>query len=72
MMPRRAYVRPNVTIRACFEREGNVANIRLVQSRGNRDLDHDVVFSAHQASFPFPPKGATVADRTFLVTYVYR
>jgi hypothetical protein len=26
----------------------------------------------HQASFPFPPKNATAADRTFLVTYVYR
>ena len=61
-----------MTIRLFLNERGNVANIVLVQSGGNRDLDHDVVFSAYQASFPFPPKNATVADRTFLVTYIYR
>jgi hypothetical protein len=35
-------------------------------------MDDGVMFSAQQASFPFPPKGATVADRTFLITYVYK
>ena len=35
-------------------------------------MDQNVVFAAKQSSFPIPPAGATVADRTFLVTYVYR
>jgi hypothetical protein len=35
-------------------------------------MDQNVVFAAKQASFPIPPAGATTADRTFLVTYVYR
>ena len=29
------------------------------------------MFSARQASYPFPPKGATSIDRMFVVTYIY-
>ena len=72
MMPPARGMHGRVTIRLFLNERGNVANIVLVQSGGNRNLDHDVVFSAYQASFPFPPKNATVADRTFLVTYIYR
>jgi TonB family protein len=65
-------MRGRVTIRLFLNERGNVANIVIVESSGDRNLDHDVVFSAYQASFPFPPKGATVADRTFRVSYNYR
>jgi TonB family protein len=72
MMPPQRGMRGRVTIRLFLNERGNVANIVIVESSGDRNLDHDVVFSAYQASFPFPPKGATVADRTFRVSYNYR
>lgn len=71
-MPHKTGIKSRVTIRLFLNKRGNVAKLRLVQSGGNQELDQDVLFSARQTSFPFPPKGATVADRTFLVTYVYR
>jgi TonB family protein len=55
-----------------LDEKGNIAKVELVQSGGNRELDQSVLFSAQQASFPYPPNDATVADRTFRVTYVYR
>ena len=45
---------------------------QLVRSSGDPILDQNVVFAARQSSFPIPPAGATLADRTFLVTYIYR
>jgi len=71
-MPPPSGVKGRVTIRLFLNERGNIAKVRLVQSGGDSALDQSVVFSVHQASFPFPPKGATVADRTFLVTYIYR
>jgi TonB family protein len=71
-MPPLESVTGKVTIRIFLDERGNIAWVRLVNGSGDRGLDDGVVFSAHQASFPFPPKGASVADRTFLVTYVYR
>ena len=61
-----------VTIRLFLNERGNIVEVRLVQGSGIRDIDDSVMFAAQQTSFPFPPKGATVADRTFLVTYVYK
>ena len=61
-----------VTVRIVLSQRGDKADVRLVRSGGNKDLDFEVMFSVNQASFPFPPKGASVADRTFLVTYIYR
>jgi TonB family protein len=60
-----------VTIRLFLSETGNLLEARLVRSGGDPIMDQNVVFSAKQASFPIPPAGATVADRTFLVTYVY-
>ena len=31
----------------------------MVQSAGNHDLDDDVIFSAREAVYPFPPKNAS-------------
>lgn len=61
-----------VTIRLFLSETGNIAEVRLVRSGGDPIMDQNVVFAAKQASFPIPPAGATTADRTFLVTYVYR
>ena len=61
-----------VTIRLFLSETGNIADVRLIRSGGDPILDQNVVFAAKQASFPIPPAGATTADRTFLVTYIYR
>jgi TonB family protein len=71
-MPPPSGIKGRVTIRIFLNERGNIAKVQLVQSGGDSSLDESVVFSAHQASFPFPPNGATIADRTFLVTYIYR
>jgi TonB family protein len=71
-MPPPSGIKGRVTIRLFLNERGNIAKVQLVQSGGDSTLDESVVFSAHQASFPFPPNGATLADRTFLVTYIYR
>jgi TonB family protein len=71
-MPPPRGIKGRVTIRIFLNERGNIAKVQLVQSGGDSSLDESVVFSAHQASFPFPPNGATLADRTFLVTYIYR
>jgi TonB family protein len=60
-----------VTIRFLLTDNGNLQEVQLVNTTGNGALTQDVVFSSRQAYFPFPPRGATVADRTFLVTYIY-
>jgi TonB family protein len=61
-----------VTIRLLLSETGNIVEVRLMRSGGDPIMDQNVVFAAKQASFPIPPAGTTVADRTFLVTYVYR
>jgi len=71
-MPPQRDSKGRVTVRIFLNERGNIAKIQLVQSSGDPFLAQNVIFSARQASFPFPPKGATLADRTFLVIYTYR
>jgi len=71
-MPPLESVTGKVKVRIFLDERGNVAWVRLVNGSGDRGLDDSVIFSVHQTSFPFPPKEATAADRTFLVTYIYR
>jgi len=71
-MPPPTGIKGRVTIRIFLDEQGNISKAELVQSGGNPELDRSVLFSAQQATFPYPPNGATVADRTFRVTYVYR
>ncbi|MFA5952496.1 MAG: TonB family protein [Hyphomicrobium sp.] len=61
-----------VTVRIVVSEAGNLAEVAVTNSSGIPYLDQNVVFSVKQASFPFPPKGATLLDRIFNVTYVYR
>jgi len=71
-MPPSEGVTGKVKVRIFLNERGNVAWVRVINGSGDRLLDDSVVFSVRQAIFPFPPKGATAADRTFLVTYIYR
>ncbi len=60
-----------VTVRILLDNNGNVSQIQLVKPSPDSNLNQSVVFAARQTSYPIPPGGATVADRTFLVTYIY-
>lgn len=71
-MPPSYGLRSRVTIRIVLNERGNVAKVQLLQSGGSRDLDDNIMFAARQTAYPFPPKNATLADRTFVVTYVYK
>jgi hypothetical protein len=41
------------------------------RATGDPILDQTVMFSVRQSLFPFPPKGSTAVDRTFMITYIY-
>ena len=71
-MPRQEGQFGRVTVRIVLSENGSRADVKLLKSGGNGDLDFNVMFAARQTAYPFPPKGATVADRTFMVTYIYR
>ncbi len=60
-----------VTVRILINMNGNIESVEVVNRSDNTDLNRAVVFSTKQASFPFPPNGATLADRTFTITYIY-
>ncbi len=61
-----------VTIRLVLNERGNIQDLQLIRSGGDPLMDQNVMFAARQSSFPLPPLGATLADRSFLVTYVYQ
>ncbi len=67
--PRGIYGR--VTIRIILNQNGDVAELQLLDTSGT-SLDQSVMFAAKQSYFPLPPYNATLADRTFTITYVYR
>jgi TonB family protein len=60
-----------VTVRFLLSENGNLVEVRLISSAGIPLLDQNVVFAVKQTNFPIPPAGASAADRTFLVTYIY-
>jgi TonB family protein len=63
--------RGRVTIRFLLSETGSLVEVRVVATNADPGLTQSVVFASKQSSFPIPPKGATIADRTFLVTYIY-
>ena len=60
-----------VTVRLLLSETGNLVEVRVVAPSRDPVFDQNVAFSVKQASFPIPPAGSTVADRTFQVTYIY-
>jgi TonB family protein len=61
-----------VTVRLLLNENGNLVEVVLLKAADDPILTQSVVFAVRQASFPFPPIGANLADRTFMVTYIYR
>ena len=70
-MPPHRRIYGRVTIRLLLNESGNLAEVQVIGASTDASLDQSVLFASKQSSFPLPPKGATVADRTFLVTYIY-
>jgi TonB family protein len=71
-MPAPSGVRGRVTVRLLLNDNGNLVEVALLRAADDPILTQSVVFAVRQASFPFPPAGANLADRTFMVTYIYR
>jgi len=59
-------------IRLLLDEQGRLRDLRLVESGGDSEMERKVLKAAQSTSFPTPPAGSSVPDRTFLVTYVYR
>lgn len=70
-MPSPWGLKSRVTIKFFLTETGQVGEMRLVQGSGYPLVDQSVVFAASHSSFPRPPRGSKVADRIFLVTYIY-
>jgi periplasmic protein TonB len=70
-MPSPAGQLGRVTVKLLLSNNGNLVEVQLIRSAGFPGLDQSVVFAVKQASFPIPPGGSTLVDRTFLVTYIY-
>ncbi|HVZ04483.1 TonB family protein [Hyphomicrobium sp.] len=70
-MPQLSDVLGRVTVRIFLTETGNVAEVRLLSGSKNPSLNQSVIFAARQTSYPIPPTGSNVADRTFMVTYIY-
>jgi TonB family protein len=61
-----------VTVRLILNENGDLIEVRVLESSGIASLDQRVVFATKQTNFPLPPYKSTEADRTFLISYVYR
>ncbi len=70
-MPQLREVLGRVTVRITLNENGNVTDVQVVRTANNSTIDQSVVFAAKQTSYPFPPPNSNMADRTFLVTYIY-
>ena len=70
-MPPHRRIYGRVTIRLLLNESGNLTEAQIIGTSTDASLDQSVLFASKQSSFPLPPKGATAADRTFLVTYIY-
>ncbi len=70
-MPQLSGALGRATIRIFLDENGNVANIELVNAGKDANIAQSVVFAARQTSYPIPPGGSNLADRTFLITYIY-
>ena len=70
-MPQLIETRGRVTVKILLNDNGNVVDVTVVRPSPIASLDQSVLFAAKQTSYPFPPVNANLADRTFIVTYIY-
>jgi TonB family protein len=61
-----------VTIRLSLDEKGRLHEIRVIKTTGDAQLEKMIFNAAKGTSFPAPPVGSTIADRTFKVTYIYK
>ena len=61
-----------VTIRLFLDEQGKLHKIRVIKTEGDPRLEKVLLNATKGTSFPVPPVGSTVADRTFLVHYIYK
>lgn len=60
-----------VVLRLILDEKGKLHEMRVIRTEGGALIEQNVLSAAKHTKFPTPPAGSTVADRTFLVTYVY-
>jgi protein TonB len=70
-MPPHQKIFGRVTVRILLSPNGDLVDLQLVRGSGDPILDQTVMFAVRQSVFPFPPKGSTAVDRTFMITYIY-
>ena len=70
-MPQLRETRGRVTVRIFLDENGNVKDVAIIAPSPLSNLNQSVVFAAKQTSYPIPPGNSNVADRTFLITYIY-
>jgi TonB family protein len=61
-----------MTIRLLLDEKGRLHEVRVIKNEGDAQMERMVLDAAKRTRFPIPPKGSTIADRTFVVNYVYR
>lgn len=70
-MPQLRNTLGRVTVRIFLNENGNLASVQLLRGSKNSTLDQSVIFATKQTSYPLPPGNSNVADRTFVITYIY-
>lgn len=70
-MPNLGKLLGRATVTLVISNAGALESVKISRSSGMAEMDRNIVFAVKQSSFPFPPMGATLLDRTFHITYIY-
>lgn len=72
--PKTAQSRTRGTVKVAFAiaESGGLAYVRVVASSGNPTLDKAAISAVQRAAFPTPPRGLSVAERTYEIPYHFR
>ena len=52
--------------------DGALTGIRLAQSSGHTELDHQAVQIVSKTAFPVPPSGMSLISRTYVSAFTFR
>lgn len=61
-----------VVLRTILDQNGNVVSIEFLGGDPKASLTGQLIFAMRTATYPFPPRPSSVADRTFEVRYLWR
>ena len=70
--PRRISGTGTVVIAFTLKSSGGLQSLSVRKSSGNAKIDRAAIRAVRRARFPKPPRGATRAQRSFLVPYYFR